>query len=93
MELTIEVTTADDTFTVTTTPWVIMLWERRYKAKVSNLGNGVGAEDLVYMAYEGAKMAGHTVPINFETFAQSVRAITVVDGDSARPTPAAPSAG
>lgn len=93
MELSISVTTADTAFTVTTTPWVIMLWERRYKAKVSNLGNGVGAEDLVYMAYEAAKMAGHTVPINFEAFAQSVTSIEVVDGDAARPTPAAVSAG
>lgn len=93
MELNIEVTTSDDTYTVTTTPWVIMLWERRYKAKVSNLSNGVGAEDLLFMAWEASKMAGRQVPISFDSFAQAVVNITVIDGDSARPTVAAPSAG
>lgn len=93
MELNIEVTLEDDTYTVTTTPWVVMMWERKYKAKVSNLANGVGAEDLLYMAWEASKKAGLTVPINFDAYAQSVINITVVDGDTARPTNAAPSAG
>lgn len=93
MELNIEITTVDDTYTVTTTPWVIMLWERKYKAKVSNLANGVGAEDLLFMGWEASKMAGRPVPISFDGFAQSVINITVVDGDTARPTHAAPSAG
>lgn len=79
---------------VTTTPWCIMLWERRYKTKASKISDdGLGLEDLTYLAWEASKMAGITVPISFDGFAQQLATIEVVDGDAARPTSAAVSDG
>jgi hypothetical protein len=95
MELNLTITTADDEWQVTTTPWVIMQWERKFKTKASNLANvGIGIEDLIFLGYEATKLTGRTVPINFDTFAQSVTNVEVdSEADSARPTGAAPSAG
>lgn len=94
MELNITVTTADDKWHVKTNPWVIMCWERRFKTKASNLANvGIGIEDLAYLAYEATKVTGRTVPMNFDTFAQSITNIEVdSEVDGARPTDAAASA-
>lgn len=95
MELNITITTEDDEWTVKTTPWVIMQWERRFKTKASNLANvGIGIEDLIFLGYEATKTTGRTVPMNFDTFAQAVTNVKVEgEADSARPTDAAPSAG
>lgn len=95
MELNITITTTDDRWQVTTTPWVIMAWERKFKTKASALATtGIGIEDLIFLGYEATKLTGRTVPMNFDTFAQSVTNIEVdAEADSARPTGAAPSAG
>jgi hypothetical protein len=94
MELRLRVETSDDAYEVVTVPWVIMLWERRYKTKASRIASdGLGLEDLAFMAWESSKLAGRTVPISFDAFAQTIKAVDVVVGDDATPTPAAPSAG
>lgn len=92
MELTLSITTAEDTWTVTTTPWTIMLWERKYHTKASRIPEvGLGLEDLVFLGWEATKMSGRTVPISFDTFAQQVTGIEVgAASDGARPTPPAP---
>lgn len=93
MQLQLTVTTADDTYTVTTTPWCIMLWERRYKTKASRIqSDGLGLEDLAYLAWEATKQSGRTVPVSFDTFGQQLVSIEVA-GDDATPTQAAASAG
>jgi hypothetical protein len=93
MQLQLTVTTADDTYQVTTTPWCVMLWERKYKTKASRIqSDGLGLEDLAYLAWEATKQAGRTVPVSFDTFGQQLVSITVAEDDTARPTPAAASA-
>jgi hypothetical protein len=57
MELSFRVETVTDSYEVKTIPWVIMLWERKYKTKASKIGtDGLGLEDLLYLAYEAAKI-------------------------------------
>jgi hypothetical protein len=94
VELQLTITADGDTWQVSTTPWVIMQWERRYKTKASTIAQGgLGIEDLAYMAYEATKLSGRTVPISFDAFAQAITNIEVGTGaDEARPTVAAPSA-
>lgn len=92
MELTITVTTVDETYQVTTTPWVIMAWERKYKTKVSKVAtDGLGLEDLAYLAWEASKTSGRTVPMSFDAFAQSIKGLELGGDDNATPTLAAPS--
>ena len=94
MELRIRVTQESDTYEVVTTPWVIMQWERKFKTKVSRVASdGLGLEDIAWLAWEASKAAGRTVTINFDQFAKDVRGIELVGDDEATPTHAAPSAG
>lgn len=92
MELGLRVTTADDTYQVTTTPWTIMLWERKYKTKASRIpSDGLGLEDLAFLAYTASGMSGRTIPASFDTWCQTVKSIEVAGGDDADPTLAAAS--
>jgi hypothetical protein len=94
MELRIRVTLESDTYDVVTTPWVIMQWERKFKTKVSKVvQDGLGLEDIAWLAWEASKAAGRTVPINFDQFAKTVTAIEMVGDDEATPTQAAASDG
>ena len=52
MQLNIQVTTADDQYQVETNLFTIVAWERKFKTKASNLAQGIGMEDLAYLAYE-----------------------------------------
>jgi hypothetical protein len=42
MKLTLQVTERDQHYTVTTNLGVIVAWERKFKRKASQLGEGVG---------------------------------------------------
>jgi hypothetical protein len=90
MKLTLQVTQTDgQQFEVKTNLFVIVAWERKFKRKSSDLGNGqIGHEDLLFMAYEAAKLANVPVPMNFDAFIQKVDDIDVI-GESVNPTEAA----
>ena len=92
MDLRLRVTTTSDTYDVTTTPLVLIRWERKMKSKVSALGSGdIGLEDLAVMAYEASRVAGRTVPANFDEWLGTIRSIEPVGDETPDPTDAAPS--
>lgn len=93
MNLTIRVTRNGETYDVTTNLFVTVLWERKYKARASDLATGVSMETLAFMAYEASKMAGITVPVAFDDFVRSCENLEVVDNEPANPTPPAVIAG
>lgn len=86
MQLTLKVDAGDGEFTVTTNLWVITQWERKYKAKASQLAAGIGMEDLAFLAYESAKANGLVVPVVFDDWLRQVRTLEVVENEPARPT-------
>ena len=73
MKLTLKVETADTTYEVVTNLYVIVMWERKYKRKASELGSAIGQEDLAYLAYEASKMSGITVPAIFDDYLKSLK--------------------
>lgn len=92
MELRLRVKAAGQTHIVTAGPWAIMLWERKYKTKVSKVPvDGLGLEDMAFMAYEALKAQQIEVPPTFDLFAMTVSELEVEE-DEAIPTEAAPSA-
>lgn len=93
MQLRINYTTnAGDVHDVTTTPFSVMQWERKYQTKISRIADeGLGIEDLLYLAWEATKQAGTVAP--FDTWAASIKTIQTVPDPDARPTVPAPSAG
>jgi len=58
MKLTLSVRLTDgETYQVITNLFVIISWERKFKRRASDLSNGIGMEDLAFMAYEASKQA------------------------------------
>ena len=88
MQLTLKVTCEDKTETVTTNMMTIVMWERKYKKRASDLANGIGYEDLTFFAYEASKLAGLTVPVSLDDYAKTITLLEVVDNEPTNPTQA-----
>ena len=92
MQLTIQITTADDQYQVHTDLFTIVAWERKFKTKASKMSDGIGMEDLAFMAYEASKHAGRTVPAVFDDFIKKIVKIEAVGEEDSNPTHEAPTA-
>jgi hypothetical protein len=68
--------------------FVIVAWERKFKQKASTLANGIGIEDLAFMAYECCKQQNITVPITFDSFINQISAVEVVGSEDPKATEA-----
>lgn len=86
MKLTLKVETVDTTYEVTTNLFVIVMWERKYKRKASEMATGIGVEDLAFMAYEASKLNKIVVPSEFDTFIKNLITIDVLNTEAPNPT-------
>ena len=87
MQITLKLDTGDGAYEVTTNLWCAVQWERKYKRKMSDLANGIGAEDLAYLAWEASKLHGIMVPVVFDDFIKKLTKMPeVVGDDDANPT-------
>ena len=86
-------TTNGDSRQVQTNLATLVKWERLYKRKVSQIGDGIGAEDLAYFAYEATRQAGITVPATLDLFIEQLDNMPeIVEADDRNPTDPAASA-
>jgi len=86
MKLTLKVETTENTYEVTTNLYVIVMWERKYKRKASEMATGIGVEDLAFMAYEASKLNKIVVPAEFDTFVKNLITIDVLNTEAPNPT-------
>lgn len=86
MKLTLAVTERENAYTVTTNLGVIVAWERKFKRKASQLGDGIGVEDLAFMAWECCKQNNIAVPLVFDDYVKRLENIEVVDNEPVNPT-------
>ena len=86
MKLKLQVEEKDATYTVETNLFVIIAWERKFKRKISDLSNGIGMEDLAFMAYECCKQINHPVPIVFDEYIKRLVNIDVIEDEPVNPT-------
>jgi len=86
MKLTLKVETADTAYEVVTNLYVIILWERKFKRKASDMALGIGVEDLAFMAYEASKLNKIVVPAEFDTFVKNLVNIDVLNTEAPNPT-------
>jgi len=93
MKLTLKVETAESAYTVTTSLFNVIEWERRTKRKASDLAAGVGYEDLAFLAYAASKSNNITVNVVFDEFIKSLVNLEVVESESETFTEAAPTDG
>ena len=91
MKLTIRIDIGEGPIDVETNLFITVLWERKYKRKASDLAQGVGAEDLAFMAHEAMKLAKISVPMMLDDFIRKIVSLEVVETQSANPTQEAPS--
>lgn len=86
-------TTSGDSRQVSTNLATIVKWERQYRRKISQIGDGIGAEDLAYFAYEATRQAGITVPATLDLFIEQLDNMPeIVEADDRNPTDPAASA-
>ena len=91
MKLTLEVTFNDATIQrVSTNLFAVVAWERKYKKKASDMAQGIGVEDLAFLAYESSKAHDIVVPIVFDDYIKSLANIDVVESEEAFPTEPGP---
>ena len=90
MQITMKLDTGNGPYEVTTNLWCAVQWERKYKRKLSDLAQGIGAEDLAYLAFEASKLHGIMVPVVFDDFIKKLVAMPeVVEQEDVNPTQAA----
>lgn len=90
MQATLEIDLGDGPFQVTTNLWAITQWERRFKTKASDFANGVGVEDLAFLAYECCKQQKIVVPPTLDDFIKKLVKLEPVEEVTPTPTEAAP---
>ena len=94
MRLTLAYRTVDgDSRQVQTNLATLVKWERLYRRKISQIGDGIGAEDLAYFAYEATRQAGIVVPATLDQFIDQLENMPeIVEADDRNPTDPAASA-
>jgi hypothetical protein len=94
LRLTLAYRTIDgDSRQVQTNLATLVKWERLYKRKISQIGDGIGAEDLAYFAYEATRQAGIVVPSTLDQFIDQLENMPeIVEADDRNPTDPAASA-
>ena len=86
MKLTLRVDQGDGPMEVTTNLFTIVAWERRFKTKASNIANGIGLEDLAFLAHTALQQIGVVVPIVLDDFIKKVVLLEVVEDVPENPT-------
>jgi hypothetical protein len=89
MQITIRINLGAETHQVNTNLWVITQWERKFRRKASDLAQGIGVEDLAFLAYEACKTHNIIVPASFDDFIKKLHSIDVVSQEPENPTEAA----
>ena len=80
MQLTLKVTFNDgQQQTLITNLFTIVAWERKYKRKASQIADGIGIEDLAFLAYEAQRSSGVTVPALLDDYIKSLQNLEVVE--------------
>ena len=92
MKLDLRLDMGDGPITVTTNLWCITQWERKFKTKASDMANGIGIEDLSFLAWAACQVHGVTVPIVLDDFIKKLVTLDVVSEEPDRPFSEAPTA-
>jgi len=91
MKISIRYTRKGETQEVSTTLGTIVAWERKFKRKASDMGTGMGIEDIAFLAFEASKTHKVVVPAAFDDFLNQLDNIEVIAEEQDNPTPAEPS--
>jgi len=85
MKLTLRVDQGDGPIEVSTNLFTIVAWERKFKTKASKIGDGIGMEDLAFMAHQALQQNGVVVPVVMDDFIKKLIVLEVVDTEADTP--------
>ena len=85
MKLTLRVDQGDGPVEVSTNLFTIVAWERRFKTKASKIGDGIGMEDLAFMAHQALQQNNIVVPVVLDDFIKKLIVLEVVDTETDTP--------
>lgn len=86
MQLTLRVDQGDGPVEVSTNLFTIVSWERKFKRKASDMSNGIGIEDLAYLAHQACQQHNVVVPVVLDDFIKKLVVLEVVSDETDRPT-------
>ena len=86
MQLTLRIDQGEGPVEVSTNLFTIVSWERKFKRKASDLANGIGIEDLAYLAHQACMQHNVIVPIVMDDFIKKLVLLEVVSDEPERPT-------
>jgi len=89
MQLTVKVDIGDGPVIVTTNLQSTMAWELRFNKRFSDLADGIGLNDLAFMAWDVCKQNQVVVPVEFDTFKKKLITLEVVSQEQPVPFDAA----
>jgi hypothetical protein len=90
MQLTLRVDQGEGPVEVSTNLFTIVSWERKFKRKASDLANGIGIEDLAYLAHQACMQHNVVVPVVMDDFIKKLVLLEVVNNEIDRPTKPVP---
>jgi len=85
MKLTLRVDQGDGPMDITTNLFTIVAWERRFKTKASKIAEGIGMEDLAFMAHTALQQNGVVVPVVLDDFIRKIIQLEVIDTEDENP--------
>ncbi len=71
LRLAFSVEDGDGQRAVTVGPQSLVAWERKTKRKISQLSEGIGAEDMAWLVWHADKRAGN-ITIGFEEYLETI---------------------
>lgn len=85
MKLTLRVDQGDGPLEVSTNLFTIVAWERKFKTKASKIGEGIGMEDLAFMAHQALQQNNVLVPVVLDDFIKKLVLLEVIDNEPDSP--------
>lgn len=85
MKLTLRVDQGDGPVEVSTNLFTIVAWERRFKTKASKISDGIGMEDLAFMAHQALQQNNIVVPVVLDDFIKKLVLLEVIDTETDTP--------
>ena len=86
MKLTLRVDQGDGPIEVSTNLFTIVAWERKFKTKASAMAQGIGMEDLAFMAHTALMQNGIVCPVSLDDFIKKLVTLEVTEQMSENPT-------
>lgn len=92
MKLRLRIDLGEGPIEVDTNLATIVAWERKFKRKASQMSEGMGIEDLAFLAHEACKQNQIVVPLVLDDFIKRLQDLDVVTETRVNPTSGSPTA-